>query len=152
MEKIIKRFEPAVDKRLLIIFSGIVWSVIGTILCGLATIWLFNVVFEKFIWLTLTGIVLSLLISYLGFFRIVDLNIARILSKKDRVCIFAFQAWRSYLIAILMIGMGIALRSSPLPKPYLSVIYIGFGGAMILASLRYYRTFFRVIFDRQVLN
>lgn len=151
-EKILKRFEPAVDKRLLIIFSGIVWSAIGIILCRFAATWLSGVVLEKLIWFVLTGVIFSLLKSYFGFFKVVDINIARILSKKDRVCIFAFQAWRSYLIAILMMGVGMALQSSPIPKPYLSIVYIGVGGAMILSSLRYYRIFFRLIIDQQPLK
>jgi hypothetical protein len=66
---------------------------------------------------------------------------------KNKVCIFAFQAWKSYLIIVIMVGMGIALRHSPLPKPYLSVIYIGFGGAMILSGLRYFRVFIKLILN-----
>jgi hypothetical protein len=45
-----------------------------------------------------------------------------------------------------MITMGTFLRQSSLPKPYLAVIYIGFGGAMLLSSLRYHRNFFKLMF------
>ncbi len=141
-------FEPASDKRFLIALSGIAWSIVGIILCNLAIDWLLQSPSQKSIWLGLAGVNLSLLIHYFGFSKIVNNNIGRILSKKDKVCIFAFQAWKSYLIVIIMVGMGMALRHSSLPKPYLSVIYIGFGGAMVMSSVRYLRVFFKLIFIR----
>lgn len=141
----IKKFDPAVDKRVLIALSGITWSIVGIALCKLAVAWLSQTTIEKSIWLGSAGIILSLLIHHLGFLKLVDKNIERIRSMKNKICIFAFQAWKSYLIVVVMICMGIALRSSPLPKPYLSVIYIGFGGAMLLSSIRYYRIFLKLI-------
>ena len=51
------------------------------------------------------------------------------------------QVWRSYLIVIVMIAMGIDLRHSPLPKPYLAVLYGGIGMALVLSSVRYLRHF-----------
>lgn len=143
----VKKFNPAVDKRILIALSGITWSIVGIILCNLAINWLSQATHQSGILLGLAGIILSLLIHHFGFLRLVDRNIERILSKKDKVCIFAFQAWKSYLIVAIMVGMGIALRHSPLPKPYLSIIYTGFGGAMILSSIRYYRVFFKLILN-----
>jgi hypothetical protein len=38
-----------------------------------------------------------------------------------------------------MIGMGAVLRLSPVPKAYLSVVYIAIGLALILSSVRYLR-------------
>jgi len=141
----IEGFAPAVDKRFLIALAGITWSVVGIILCKLAIKWLLQTTIQYGIWAGLAGIILSLLIHHFGFLKLVDRNIDRIISKKDKICIFAFQAWKSYLIVAIMVGMGIALRHSPLQKPYLSVIYIGFGGAMILSSIRYYRVFFKLL-------
>ncbi len=136
-----KKFDPAVNKRLLIALSGITWSVVGIILCNLAIGWLLQTAARNRIWLGAAGIILALLIHHFGFLRLVDRNIDRIQSQKDKVCVFAFQAWKSYLIVVIMVGIGITLRHSSLPKPYLSVVYIGFGGAMILSSLRYFRVF-----------
>ena len=139
------KFDPAVDKRLLIALSGIIWSVVGIILGNLAVGWLWTTRGQNSLWFGLTGIILALIIHHFGFLKLVDKNIARILAKKGKVCIFGFQPWKSYLIIVIMVGMGIALRHSSLPKHYLSIIYIGFGGAMLLSSLRYYRIFFKLI-------
>ena len=139
----ISMFKPAVEKRMLIALSGITWSVVGIVLCRLAVTWLSEMGPSIIIPFGLAGLTLSFLIYYFGFSKIVDRNTERILSKDGKVCVFAFQAWKSYLIVAVMIGMGIALRSSPLPKNYLSVIYIGFGGAMIISSVRYYRVWLK---------
>ncbi len=136
-----KKFDPVVDKRFLIALAGITWSIVGIILCNVAIDWLLQTTAQNGIGLGLAGIILSLLIHHFGFLRLVDRNIDRIIPMESKVCIFAFQTWKSYLIIVIMVGMGIALRHSPLPKPYLSVVYIGFGGAMILSSLRYFRFF-----------
>lgn len=49
----------------------------------------------------------------------------------------AFQERKSYLIIVVMMGM--ALRHSPIPKPYLAAVYLGIGGGLLLASLGYFR-------------
>ncbi len=139
----IRKFNPAVDKKFLIALSGILWSVVGIMLCRLAVLWLSQTDKQHAVWFGSAGAVLAFLIYQFGFSKIVNKNTVRILSKEGKVCIFGFQPWKSYVIIVVMVGLGITLRHSPLPKPYLSVIYIGFGGAMILSSLIYYRNFFK---------
>jgi hypothetical protein len=73
--------------------------------------------------------------------RIVRKNIARIEDGPTRASAFAFQGWKSYLVTVLMVAMGITLRHSAVPKPYLAVIYEGVGAALLLTSLLYHRRF-----------
>ena len=139
----LRKYDPAVDKRLLIVLSGVIWSAVGILLCSRAYGWLaieytsFNLI------LAIAGTFLALLIHHFGFLKLVNKNIDRIMIKKGKVCIFGFQPWKSYIIILVMITMGTLLRQSSLPKTYLSVIYIGFGGAMLLSSFRYHRIFFK---------
>jgi len=143
MDSKLNKFNPAVDKRLLIFVSGLLWSTVGIMLCKLAISWLSRAGRQDTLWPGLTGVFLAILIYYFGFLKLVNKNTSRILSKEGKICIFAFQPWKSYLIILVMIGMGTALRHSSIPKTYLAIIYIGFGGAMVLSSLVYYRHFFR---------
>lgn len=143
MEKKAKKFDPAVDKRILIAVSGAAWFVVGGLLLKNALEWLSSVDLKSVFLPGIAGVLLALLIHHLGFLKLVDRNIERIMLMKDKVCIFAFQAWKSYLIIAVMVGMGITLRQSALPKQYLSIIYIGFGGAMVLSSIRYVREFLK---------
>ena len=145
MNNRLRKFDPAVDKKFLIALSGIIWSVVGIILCSLAVQWLSHTTLQKGVLLAITGIALAFMIYRFGFMKLVDKNIERIRTKQGKVCIFGFQPWKSYIIIVIMIELGRTLRLSPLPKPYLAIIYIGFGGAMLLSSLIYYRFFLRLI-------
>ena len=89
------------------------------------------------------GLSAGLIIHHFGFLKVVDKNLARILPMQGRRCLFAFMSWKSYLMVAVMASMGIALRHSPLPKPYLAVLYIAIGLALILSSVRYVRTLVR---------
>ncbi|MBI4842739.1 MAG: hypothetical protein HY809_00220 [Nitrospirae bacterium] len=141
----IKKYDPAVDKRLLILLSGLLWSVVGVMLCMLAYKWLSITSGVASLYFVVSGAALALLIHHFGFLKLVDKNVKRISSYKEKACLFAFQERKSYLIIAVMICLGVILRHSPLPKPYLSVIYIGFGGAMILSSIKYFRLFVRLM-------
>lgn len=145
MHPILKKYDPTVDKRFLIALSGILWSGVGIMLCRLAVKWLSMPEAQNVIWLGTAGIILSLLIHHFGFLKLVDKNITRITAKKGKVCIFGFQPWKSYFLILIMIGMGTMLRHSSMPKHYLSVIYTGFGGAMLLSSFRYHRVFIKLL-------
>lgn len=84
------------------------------------------------------GIIAAALAYYFGFSKIALKNIARLYTLPAKACIFAFQAWKSYLIIVFMIVLGITLRHSALPNDYLAVIYITIGGALFLSSIHYY--------------
>lgn len=139
----LSRLTPAVPRRVLGLIAGLLWAGVGVMLCRLAVLWLLDDVGGHALWLALGGVALALLIHHLGFLKLVGRNVERIRAKADRACAFGFQPLRSYLTILVMVAMGIALRSSPVPKPYLAPVYVGFGGAMALSSVRYLRLFAR---------
>jgi len=87
------------------------------------------------------GLILAWFVHHFGLLRIVDRNLARILPVEGKRCLFSFQPWKSYLIILVMVGMGITLRHSRIPKPYLAVPYLTMGTALILSSTRYLKYF-----------
>jgi hypothetical protein len=87
----------------------------------------------------LIGVVLGILIANFGLSKIVRKNIRRISLLPEKPCIFAFQAWKNYLTISIMIGMGIFFRThSFIPKPYLAIVYIAMGSALLFGSSAYY--------------
>ena len=80
-----------------------------------------------------------------GFGGIAQKNIRRLRRLPDRGCFFAFQAWKSYLIIMVMIALGVTLRHSSIPKHFLAVAYTAIGGALIVGSFYYYRHLSRLI-------
>jgi hypothetical protein len=140
----ISKLKPSVDKRWLYLIAGGIWSVVGLMLCRLAYGWLRPVNWPMAVILALFGLLLAAAIYLFGFSYFARVNIRRIANYRiEKICIFAFQRWTSYPLVVVMISLGIFLRIySPIPKPYLAVLYIGIGGGLFLASLLYYRRFF----------
>jgi hypothetical protein len=143
--------KPEADKKWLILLAGIVWSGVGIMLSRLAYGWLKPVALNKALLLASGGVLLAVIIYRFGFSKLADINIERILAYvNDKICIFAFQQWTSYPLIVVMITMGIGLRKySPIPKPWLAVMYIGIGGSLFLASMHYYQQLVRANTDKK---
>jgi hypothetical protein len=137
------RFKPAVSKYGLMATAGLLWTTVGLGLCRLAYKWVDLLPGARAISFGAAGMVLALIAFRYSFSRIAAKNIDRLCRLPDKVCLFAFQAWRSYLIIGLMIGLGLILRHSQIPKTYLAIAYFAVGGALILASFRYYACIWR---------
>ena len=86
------------------------------------------------------GTLLALAFYRFSFAKLAGKNVNRIEQiNGDKTGLFAFQAWKSYLVIILMIALGITLRHyTPIPKPFLAIVYLGIGGGLFLSSFRYY--------------
>ena len=134
-------YKPAVRKLWLFISGALVWSGVGIYLDVLAVRWLKEDNLGIASLFFRAGLVLAAAIYAVMFIRFADQNIIRIRDLRgDRMCIFAFQRWTSYPLVIIMMSMGIFLRVySPIPKPYLAILYLGIGSSLFFASLRYYR-------------
>jgi hypothetical protein len=142
MTQLKERYKPAVPKKLLLVIAGIMWCCVGIMLTLMAVQWL--KLYEGNKWLfAIPGFTAALIIHHFGFLKIVDKNLGRISHLPGNPCIFSFISWKSYLIIIVMITMGISLRHSAIPKEYLSVIYLSIGLALFLSSIRYFRKFIK---------
>lgn len=139
--RFIERYDPAVDRRYLILIAGTVWGLVGMVLCAVAFRWLGPAPRPTAAALGLASLALAVLIGTFGFARIVRENLKRIQSRPGKACLFSFQPWRSYLLVAVMVALGALLRRSSMPRPYLAVIYLSIGGAMLVSSLRYFREF-----------
>ncbi|HEY46461.1 MAG TPA: hypothetical protein G4O14_06725 [Anaerolineae bacterium] len=137
MERL-ERWKPALPRAWLYLFSGLMWSGVGLMLCALAYGWLIQVGDLNALLLALAGVLLGTAIYRFGFLGLAIKNIHRIQHLPEKACFFAFQEWKSYPLIAVMVMLGIMLRHSPFPKPYLAVLYIDIGLGLFLASLQYY--------------
>jgi hypothetical protein len=138
MTDVLCHHKPAAPKSALLLVSGLMWSLVGLMLCQLAFRWYLIASLEDHFGFLLAGAFLALAIHQFGFSIIARRNIFRIQELQEKPCIFAFMAWWNYPLVLFMIGLGLTLRHSPIPKIYLGVLYIGIGGALFLSSVRYY--------------
>lgn len=133
--------KPAVNRRILLLLSGLMWSGVGILLNSFAFRWLQYYEGWSIVASASAGILLGLIIAFFGFRKVAAKNIRRILDMPERSCVFAFQRWQSYILIAIMMSMGIFLRNTGIvPRLYLASLYIGIGSALLISSLRYYST------------
>lgn len=139
----ISRLKPAVPKRVLLFVAAVVWTFAGSMLFykGFKMLDITN-------WFILMKLMVALaggILFYLKLFSYLSLkHTLRILNlKKAYPCLFSFFNFRSYLMMVLMISMGIGLRESGWVAPeYLSLLYLTMAVPLMLSSVRFYYTGF----------
>jgi len=146
----IKKFTPSVDKRVLVLLAGLMWCGVGIMLIRFAVTWLTPLGINGAVVYYASGFLVAMPIHHFGFLKIADKNLNRLLPLTDKKCLFSFMTWRSYIIVLIMVSMGIALRHSALPKRYLSVLYNGIGLALFLSGIRYLRFFTMLLFKNKI--
>lgn len=137
----ILRLKPAVPKHWLVAIAGLVWAAAGIMLGWLACSWLRAMPVLQAAGLAAAGCVLAIVFHRFLLFHLARRNMARIDNYADRGCVFAFQAWRSYLMILVMIAMGAFLRHTALPREILALLYTAMGGGLLLSSLGYFHLF-----------
>lgn len=140
----IGHFKPAVPKCWLFAASAAMWSVVGLMLGITAIGWLVPEGWLRGMGYGVAGLLLTVGVLRQRFGRLAQQNIHRLQALPERGCLFAFQAWKSYLIIVFMIALGSTLRHLPFARHYLAVVYTAIGGALVLGSFHYYRHLIRM--------
>ena len=138
----LNKFTPRIKSSILLILAGILWFSVGLMLCNFAYHWMLHYEGKYTIFIVISGIILAVLFARFKFKKFADKNIKRIKEKGDKSCFFSFMSWQTYIVVAFMMTMGIILRHSSLPKEYLSILYIGIGGALFLSSFGYFWNFY----------
>ncbi len=138
----LRKFTPAVDKKILILLAGLMWCGVGVMLIRYAVLWLSAFSIKEQVFYYLIGFTAAMPIHFLGFIRIARKNLRRLMPMEVKKCVFSFMTWKSYLIVLFMVSLGITLRHSSLPKQYLSIVYNGIGLALFLSGTRYLKALF----------
>jgi hypothetical protein len=144
-----KRFTPSVDKRVLVLLAGMMWCGVGIMLVSFAISWLLPLRGTEQELYYAAGFLVAMPVHHFGFLKIADKNLNRLLPMTEKKCLFSFMTWKSYIIVLIMVSMGIMLRHSSIPKRYLSIIYNGIGLALFLSGIRYFRFFFKLLFSER---
>ena len=144
---ILEKLNPAVDKKYLLLTAGLMWCGVGVMLISFALSWLNHYEGRGKILFYTAGLIAGMPIHFLGFLKLAQKNIARLMALQGKKCIFSFITWKSYLIIIIMVSLGITLRHSSIPKQYLSILYNGLGIGLFLSGILYIMTSFKLMFS-----
>ncbi len=135
--------KPAVARNCLIFVSALMWSGIGIFLNYIASKWLPAFEDWQIIFTYVLGIIGGFIIAWFGFRKLAAKNRDRILQYPSKVCLFAFQRWQMYILVVVMMSMGIFMRTTNLlPKFLIAPVYVAIGIALFLASFVYYKHLF----------
>lgn len=133
----LNEFLPLVRRPWLFAAAALLWGGAGVMLCVRAYGWLLPEDAQLALPLVGAGILSSALIYRIKFAWVTEKNIERIFALREREPIFAFHTWKMYVLIVVMMGLGIMLRHSAIPRPYLAVLYVGIGLGLLRASWRY---------------
>jgi hypothetical protein len=91
------------------------------------------------------AVMLGLLKLRLALIRTAGRTIDRICDRGDGRCIGGFLSWRSWLVVLLMAGVGRLLRGSDLPMNVVAFVYVVVGAALLPASVALWRAWYQRI-------
>ena len=133
-----QRIKPSVPKRYLLLVASGVWLFAGSFLMfrGIRNIPVDGVTFWKILLSAGAGCVFF----WILFLRVSTRHIHRITTLDIiRPCIFSFFDWKSYLLMVLMIGMGIAVRNLHLINDEtISYFFITMSVPLIISAVRFF--------------
>jgi hypothetical protein len=144
---ILEKLNPAADKKYLLLIAGLMWCGVGVMLTSFAVSWLTHYEGKGKILFYAAGLLAGMPIHFMGFMKLAQKNITRLMTFQEKKCIFSFITWKSYIIIIIMVTLGITLRHSAIPKQYLSILYNGLGIGLFLSGSLYLISSFRLMFS-----
>ncbi len=131
-------------KHKLVLASGIVWTGAGLLLLSFVVRWTNVLTTKQLMWALGIGIPIGLIKSKI-FWAVSKKNIKRIMNLPERVGIWRFQTWTSYLLIAFMMGFGITMRTTGwIHKKYLAPVYVGIGLALFISSFIYYIEYYKL--------
>ena len=133
--------KPSVPRHWLFFIAGTLWMIAGFILIERAYGWLTDFDTGRLIITLALSIVLGLVFYFGGFIKTVRKNTNRIKSLPEDVCLFAFTAWKGYIIIAVMVAGGILIRNSAFPKHYLALLYNAMGVSLLIGGSRFFASF-----------
>lgn len=140
MERL-EKYKIKTSKRTLLILAGLVWILAGGRLLTLGYGDLTSNTANLFPYLLISAGALVVFFAAI-FNKLIAKHTKRIVaSSLTRHCAFSFFDLKGYLIIILMMTGGIALRNSGLVAPtLLGAFYLGLGTALLLAGLKFLKS------------
>ena len=139
MRRLLHVLNPAVPRAALAPLAGAVWATVGVMLLVRAVIWLSDADVRPMAVAAAIGLAMAAVLLPRAFVPLVDKNLARLMARPPRACVFSLFAWRSWMMIALMSVGGVTLRHLPVPRLVLAAPYLGMGICLLGGSIRYFR-------------
>lgn len=128
---ILRRLKPGVSRSVHLFAAPLIWTAVGIMLMERGLGWMgLHVTLRLLLIALLVGTAKSLTVLD----RAAKKGLWRIMGFSDRTCIGAVYPWKTWLLVVLMMAFGIALRRLAHPGVFLGAIYFAIGWALLLSS------------------
>lgn len=131
---LLQRFKPSSASRTRLLLAACMWTAVGAGLFVAGAHWLISAGATWAATGALAALVIGTVKGHLVLRRRARANAERIVAAGEARCVGGVFNWTMWLLALFMMGLGIALRRSSLPRPWLGVIYLTIGVAMLSGS------------------
>lgn len=122
---------PRVSRIVHLFIAPCIWSAIGLMLMIRGWNWVGPGMAR---WLLLVALVIGTAKSLFVLDKAARKNLQRILSFPDKKCFGAVYSWKTWLLVVLMMGSGIAMRMLTHPGMVIGTIYMAIGWALFFSS------------------
>lgn len=125
------RFKPGVSPKTHLFCASALWTVIGLFLIYRGIVYLSG---DNFLPLVLFGIILGSSKSYLVLNKAAERGVERIRRFNDNTCIGAVYSWKTWLLVVAMMLLGVIIRISPVPSAVVGTVCLAIGWALLYSS------------------
>ncbi|HET97885.1 MAG TPA: hypothetical protein ENN98_04195 [Desulfurivibrio alkaliphilus] len=130
-----QRWKPGVSISTHLLVAALLWSFIGIYLLVRGVL-LYG---DGLWWPPLLALLIGILKGHYLLARSARRNIERLLSMKDNSCLGAVYSLKMWLLVLLMMLGGRALRVVGTPEQWVALVYLAVGFALFLSSRLFWR-------------
>ncbi len=124
--------------------AGLLWTCVGAGLSLAGVNWSAESSLPWGLALVVGGVAAGVAKGRLVLERAARTSAARIIQRGDGRCLGGFLSWQSWGLVLAMMGAGITLRRSGVPRAFLGFLYTAVGTALLWGSRVYWAAWRRV--------
>jgi hypothetical protein len=130
------RFKPRLSARTQFVFAGVIWYAVAVVLGTRGVGWLIGA--EWAIVLAAVGVVLGLAKARYIMQRVATRAVDRIRMRDREKCAGGFFSWQTWVVVLVMMAGGHALRLTDMPRPVLGALYVAIATGLLVAGRIYW--------------
>ncbi len=136
LKQTLTKLKPGAPRRIHLLLAATLWSGIGCMLIFRGVSWLVTV---KGLWIMIPALIVGTMKSLFILDKTAQKGVRRILEMADGRCLGAVYSIRTWLLVLVMMGTGMALRHSAIPREILGGLYVTIGWALFFSSRHAWR-------------
>lgn len=131
------------SRRTQVFLAALMWTAVGTMLFSLGLHWIVSHDGDIGLLYAAPFVALGLLKAFFVLDHMTEKAVARIAGRSDHSLLIGFFSPRSWALVAGMMLTGQVLRATPLPRPWLGMLYVAVGAALVVSSRNLWKVWWR---------